>query len=358
MFNDLTSTTNLRLFLPETLWLEPEHFERAKEISEAKHSSLRSSSLQDEPQQWQAYLNALAMLAFATWLQERLPGNYPIQQGSTEFMNVSYLTVGEFKLCLVSTEHVLDEIVRIPRRTIEQPNLSAHLYVVLEVLEDQEQAVVRGFLRHDELITQANPVSSLQPDEFCLLPLSILDAEINHLMVYVQYLEPSTIAIPAALAQPTKVPPLSDSGTTRTRLSQWLQGILEEGWQTIETLINPEVNLAWSTRQTSLGAKGGKLINFGVQLGGQAIVLLITVTPESEEKIGVNVQVLPAQGVQVLPAQLKLTLLSNVDNILQEVQSREHDNYIQLKPFKGKRGTGFSIKVSLHNINIREAFEL
>jgi Protein of unknown function (DUF1822) len=358
MFNDLTSTTSLRLLLPETLWLEPEHFERAKEISDAKHFSLRGNRLQDEPQQWQAYLNALAMLAFATWLQERLPGNYSVQQGSTKFMNVSYLTVGEFKLCLIATEHVLDEIVRIPRRAIEQPNLAAHLYVVLEVLEDQEQVVVRGFLRYDELTTQANPVGSLQPDEFCLLPLSTLDAEINHLMVYVQHLEPSVIAIPTALAQSTKIPSLGDSGTTRTRLSQWLQGVLEEGWQTIETLINPEANLAWSTRQTALGAKGGKLINFGMQLGDQAIVLLVTVTPESEAKIGVNVQVLPAQGAQVLPVQLKLTLLSNVDKILQEVQSREQDNYIQLKPFKGKSGTGFSIEVSLNNVRVREAFEL
>ncbi|MDX2215645.1 MAG: DUF1822 family protein [Oculatellaceae cyanobacterium bins.114] len=353
MVNHSLHTTDLRLQLPETLWLEPEYFEQARAIS-----TLAGNRLQDESQQWQTYLNVLGMLSFEAWLRERLPICYPIQHNTHELVNSCYLRVGDFQLCLIATEQMLDEIVRVPKLVIEQPDLAAHFYVVLEVLEEQEQAIVRGFLRYDELAIQANPVVSSQPDEVCLLPLSALDAEINHLMVYVQHLEPSTIAIPTALDQRIKVLPLADSGTMRTRLSQWLQGVLEEGWQTIETLINPEANLAWSTRQAALGAKGGKLINFGLQLGDQAIVLLVTVTPESEEKIGVNVQVLPAQGAQVLPAQLKLTLLSNVDKILQEVQSREQDNYIQLKPFKGKPGTGFSIKVSLHNIDVREAFEL
>jgi Protein of unknown function (DUF1822) len=347
------NTTNLRLLLPETLWLEPKHFERAKEISDRSN---------DEPQQWQAYLNALAMLAFESWLKERLPTHYQMKHGNHEFVNGCYLKVGDFQLCVMATEHVLDEIIRVPKLVIEQPDLAAHFYVVVEVLEEQEQAIVRGFLQYNDLIAQANGMGIPKSEEFFLLPLLVWDAEINHLMVYIQHMNPSATEMPIALAQPTapsnEAEPQHNSSNIRTRLSQWLHGVLDEGWQTVDTLINPEANLAWSTRNTSLGTKSGKLINLGMQLGDQAVILLVTVTPENEGKIGVNVQVLPAKGAQVLPPCLKLALFSALDKISQEVQSRGQDNYIQLKPFKGKPGTNFSVEVSLNNIKVREAFEL
>jgi hypothetical protein len=353
MIHHSLNTTNLRLLLPETLWLEPKHFDRAKEISD------RPSH---ETQQWQAYLTVLARLAFETWLQERLVNRELIHPGSDELADGCYLRVGEFKVCLLATEHVLDEIVSIPKRMIEQPDLAAHLYVVLEVLEEQEQVVVRGFLRYDELVNQPSRTVSLQTDEsqsteWYVLPLSTLDAEINHLVIYIQYSEPSAIAMPMAVSQPIEIPaPPNISGITR--LSQWLQGVLDEGWQAIDTLIHPEMNLALSTRHLASGAKGGKLINLGMQLGEQTVVLLVTVTPENQGKIGINIQVLPAAGATVLSAQLKLTLLFRTNKILQEVQSRTHDNYIQLKPFKGKPGTGFSVEVNLNDICVRETFEL
>lgn len=348
MTNQPMSTTHFRLLLPETLWLEPKHFEQAREMSHP---------FNNEQQQWQAYLNALATLAFATWSKERLP-EQAIQQLSNTIVDVSYLQVDQFKLCLVATEHVLDEVVNIPKIILEQPDLAAHFYVVLEVLEDQEEVIIRGFLQYDELIAQANQITSSPSDELCRMPLSAFDAELNHLIFYLQYAEPSAIPLPVISAKTVEASSPKDFSILKTQLSQWLQGVLDEGWQTIDTLINPEANLAWSTRHTPLSAKGGKLINFGMQLGSQPVVLLVTVIPESEGKIGVNIQVLPAAGAQFLPSQLQLTLLSNTDKILQEVQSRNHDNLIQLKPFKGRPGTSFSVEVRLNDIRVKEVFEL
>lgn len=349
MVNNLIGETNLRLLLPETLWLEPEHYQQAKEASPL---------LDYEEQQWQAYLTRLGTLAFTDWLKERLP-DLPIQNYSHQVIEVSYLDVEEFKLCFVAVEHVLDDIVQIPKAAIEQPDLAAHFYVVLEVLEDQEQTTIRGFLRHDQLLSIHNVSGFSTADAYCCVPLTSLDTEINHLVFYVQQLESSAIVLPAASVPETEASSQPNLSTAKTRLSQWLQGILDNGWQTIDNLINPEVSLAWSTRQTSLNAKGGKLINLGMQLNNRKVVLLITVIPENEGKIGINTQVLPTGGEQVLPPQLKLALLSGVDNkVLQEVESREQDNYIQLKPFKGRAGTSFSIEVSLNDIRVRESFEL
>ena len=49
---------------PEVIYLEIEHFESAKEISDQNLN---------EAHQWQIYLNALALLGFEKWLRERVP---------------------------------------------------------------------------------------------------------------------------------------------------------------------------------------------------------------------------------------------------------------------------------------------
>ena len=106
------------------------------------------------------------------------------------------------------------------------------------------------------------------------------------------------------------------------------------------------------------GAKGGKLINLGIQLGSQTVALLVTLTPEVEEKVGILIQLCPTGGEKRLPANLKLILHSRAGKILQSVCSRAQDNYIQLKPFKGKSGIHFSVEVSIGDISITEHFEI
>ena len=354
MISSPLNSTDFRLLLPETIWLDPEHFDQARAISQAQR---------DEHRQWDVYLNTLALCGFEAWLKEQLL-DQPIQREVNQVNGAGYLQVGGFKLCLLATEQVLDEVVNIPSPALERPELAAHFYVVLEVLEEQEQAIVRGFLRHDELMSNyPSAGSSALENEIYSLPLAALDAEINHLVMCARYATPSAIPLPMAAppAEATrdlKAELAAELAIARTRLSNWLQGTLEQGWQAIDTLINPEANLALSIRHAPSGAKGGKLINFEMQLGTQTVALIVTVVPEDEGKLGIGIQVLPVGGTSILPPQLKLSLLSRTDEVRQEVQSRAQDNYIQLKPFKGKLGTNFSIEVSLNGIKVKETFEL
>ncbi|MGH2415880.1 MAG: DUF1822 family protein, partial [Microcystaceae cyanobacterium] len=131
----------------------------------------------------------------------------------------------------------------------------------------------------------------------------------------------------------------------------------DQGWQTIETLTNPETQLAWNPRDT-LKVQAGKLINLGMQLGSQTVVLLMIIQPEAEKKVRILVDLQPTNPEKYLPPNLKLTLLSKTGEILQETQSRSLDNLIGLKSFKGKPGTRFSIQVSLNDISFREDFEI
>lgn len=79
---------------------------------------------------------------------------------------------------------------------------------------------------------------------------------------------------------------------------------------------------------------------------------------EVDSKIGLRVQLHPANGETYLIPNLRLILLSHTGTILQEVTSRCHDHYIQLKKFKSSPGISFSIQVALDDVSIKEDFVL
>ena len=357
MVNSKGYLTDLRLLLPEVIWLEPEHFEQATQMS---------SPVKSEALRWSTYLKALALFAFEEWLQEKTA--QPVHREPNVIESVGYLKnlpeeapaavlsqlkAGEFRYGLITTECLLDEVVSVPQAALNRPKLAAHFYVVLEVDEEQAQIIVRGFLRYDELVNYQNS-SNLQLQNDCYqIPLSLFDSEPNHLLFYSHYLEASAIPLPEP-AQDSLVETLQ---STRTKLSQWLQGIIDESWS-VDTLLSPDANLAWSTRNASEEVKGGKLINLGMQLGSQTVALLVTVMPEASEKVGILIQLYPTGGERALPPNLQLTLLSKAGTTLQLTQSRSQDNYIQLKPFKGKPGTRFSVEVRIGDVSVLEEFEL
>lgn len=348
---DMLNSTDIRLLLTESIWLEAEHFKSAKQISDG-HRPAKGDRVNNEADKWQTYLNALALLGFEEWLSTRIT-----QQSIKRDSNISYLKVGEFKLCLIATENILDEEVNLAVELVQTPELAAHFYVLLEVLEEQEEVIIRGFLRYDELINYRTRVKLQPRDGFYQLPLAEFDPEPNHLLFYSRFLEPTAIPLPVVTETKAEENLVVYLQETTTKLSQWLQGVIDESWQAIDTLLSPEVNLAFSTRSVEVATKRGKLIDLGIQLSHQ-IALVVNITEEAEEKISISIQLHPTGKEKYLPRNIKVTLLSKVGNILQQVEARGQDNYIQLKLFKGERGKRFSIEVSLGDLSIRENFEL
>ncbi|MBD0360467.1 MAG: DUF1822 family protein, partial [Nitrososphaeraceae archaeon] len=121
---------------PQVIWLEPEHFESAKEISDRNLSETR---------QWTIYLNALALIGFEQWLKERIP-NIKINRHKCSIFQsdsanvtdvVCYLSVGEFHLCLIIVDNLIDDFVNVPKEIITSLKQLAHFYVLIEVLEEE-----------------------------------------------------------------------------------------------------------------------------------------------------------------------------------------------------------------------------
>ncbi|MBC7970120.1 MAG: DUF1822 family protein [Verrucomicrobia bacterium] len=179
--------------------LEPEHFDQALRISRLAITEI---------QQWHTYLNGLALCSFVQWLQERT-SDLPIQQDLCSALQPQYasvleavcnLKVGAFTLCLLVTESVAQEVVTVPRAVVDLPEFAAHLYVLLEVQEEQEQTILRGCLRYDQLLQQQT--ASLQPDHHWhyQLPLDWFDPDSTHLLFYLRFLDPITLPLPVASA--------------------------------------------------------------------------------------------------------------------------------------------------------------
>jgi hypothetical protein len=69
-----------------------------------------------------------------------------------------------------------------------------------------------------------------------------------------------------------------------------------------------------------------------MQLGDRTVALIVNVMSETEIKLRIFAQLYPTGKQKYLSPNLKLSLLSKAGKILQEVQARNQDNYIQLKP--------------------------
>ncbi len=200
-FNDL------RLVTPELIELEPECFERAAQLSDR---------VIGESYQWQTYLNALGLQGFVQWLGDQ-DSSIVIDQSHCSIFQPQYanaieavcnLRIGEFTLCLMAVENVLDEIITIPRAAIDLPDFAAHFYVVVEVQEEQGQVMIRGYSRYDQLVSYRQLVNLSADNRWNYsFPLFLFDTDLNHLLLNLHFLTAATMPLPVAIAQVT--PPAS-----------------------------------------------------------------------------------------------------------------------------------------------------
>ncbi|ACC80318.1 DUF1822 family protein [Nostoc punctiforme] len=226
--------------------------------------------------------------------------------------------------------HQHQEICFIPPETWEE----RVGYLVVQFDESLQEARLLGFIA--SVATETLPLKQLQP----------LEAFIDHL---------------GELRQS----PVS----SLVNLSQWFTGIFEAGWQTIESLWNlPELRPVYAFRSTEtleLNAlnqpesitKRAKLIDLGIQILNQPVMLIVEISPEKDRQTSIHLQ-LHATGNQIyLPPGVHLTVLDSSGAVFLDAQSRKSDNYIQLQ-FRGEPTEQFSVRVAINDTSITEHFRI
>ncbi|MBW4592761.1 MAG: DUF1822 family protein [Brasilonema angustatum HA4187-MV1] len=366
----ILKTQNRRIiFSPKVVLLEADFFEEAQVISENHFNQFGDIS------QWKFYLNALARLGFENYLKERNP-NLKINQdsGANLIDEFCYLNLGEFRLCLIIIDNLIDDFVTVPEEVITSPKRVAHFYVLLEILEEEEQLNIHGFLRYDELVKYCQSIN-LEPksDSYYQLPLSWFDSEINNLLLYSRFLSPTAIPLPSVVeVNNTATQNLTQATSIPTKvvvnLTNWWLEVFEEGWQSTKNILKMlDNNYVWGyARSHSIADhySGAKKLDFGLLLNGQTLALILNLKRLENNEVDVLVQVIHCyeehRNEESLPPGLKLKVTLNPntsESESQEVTAREADKVIQLE-FSEASGKLFKVEVSFNNLVVTEDFLL
>jgi hypothetical protein len=108
------------------------------------------------------------------------------------------------------------------------------------------------------------------------------------------------------------------------------------------------------------GIRKVRLTDLGMQLGGQAVALVVAIMPKADGRIGVFLQVQPHTET-TLPSNLKLSVLSESGETRLEVEARSDlegrgkDKSIELR-FSPPSGTYFRVRVMRDNVSVTEDF--
>ncbi|NES21557.1 MAG: DUF1822 family protein [Symploca sp. SIO3E6] len=370
----LNKTMNKQQFLPMPL------------TQKAIKTAQQFAAEQPYPQEAeQIYLNTLAVLAVRDYLQlmeidtelTQSDSWNPVVRMCEDVADLIVEGLGKLECRPVRTSQTAaNSICPIPAEALDD----RIGYIVVEIDEGNKQATLLGFSQ------------TIQAGELVLNQLRSLDELLAHL----DYLAQSRVNLSQWLVNsgttntwqkvesPVETEPVMPGVTNsgepnKLNLGQRFENILNQGWQTLEEIVasldnkqlQPQFRGSLPHPQPALAFRRGglnlfpnadvmraKLVDLGIQLGNQPVTLVMALTQEMDQKVNILVQVHPVAGEMYVPSQLKLALLSELGETLQEVESRGRDVWIQLKQFRVQPQTNFSIQVALGGVSIKEAFTI
>ncbi len=249
----------------------------------------------------------------------------PIMQLSGNVADLEIPSIGRLECRPVGLH---DQVCAVPPETWEE----RMGYVVVQIDESLQEAKLLGFSRN--VTTETLPLSQLQP----------LEALIDRLA--------------QLRTSPVK---------TLVNLSQWFANQCDAGWQTVESLwdllesqpayafrsaVTPETT---SLNQSQAITRRAKLIDLGITIIDQPVMLIVEIDPEVNQQTNICLQLHSTGNQLYLPTGVKLTVLDESGAVFLEAEARSADNYIQLQ-FRGEIQECFSVQVSFDDMSIIEKF--
>ena len=143
-------------------------------------------------------------------------------------------------------------------------------------------------------------------------------------------------------------------------LSQWLDNVIEGSWQTVEDVLGTQrakLVLAARSAPPHAGVIRAKRIDLEMQPTDCSVDLVIDVTPEANQEIGIRLQVHPTGNQITLPQGLKFFVLDKFSEVVLESQARNADNWIQLD-IGVELGDQFTVKIILGDVSVTQNFAI
>ncbi len=353
-----------------------------------------------------AYLNALCCDVFLTWFQTEydpqaatwLPT--PEQQGLWGIVSGSVVTVGRKRLLLLPVETSETETLEIPQEWIDVPTWAADYILAVQVDPEGAWLTVWGYTTHQavktlgdydgcdrtysleasDLLRDLNAFSQILrhcPEASTLgeiAPLPILDDAQAHQLI--ERLGHPDLAFPrqalpfqqwgALLNEPTWRRQLAaqrsgspSAASAVIHLADWFQSVVGDVWQTVEALLG-ERAADCSTNLRRDEPSHGPMVKRAKQIeltsASNSVTLLMQLNLESDDRLGVSIQLHPHLGATYVPEGIELSLYSPTGKILQSIQAEAQDDYIQLTRFRCPPSTRFQVQIQLGELVIVEPF--
>ncbi len=153
----------------------------------------------------------------------------------------------------------------------------------------------------------------------------------------------------------------------QTYLSQWVTGIFDQGWQSVEALLDtlnlptacPVRSVALASPQTSrrhvpAGLRRAKLITLRSVLG-QCPLILVLYIEATTSRMRLTVQVYPGADQFTLPPEVQLQVIDELDVPFLQARSQQADSYLQLQ-FWGNLGESLAITLTWGGTAVVEHF--
>ncbi|NBD15041.1 MAG: DUF1822 family protein [Cyanobacteria bacterium] len=405
---------DIALLYPDQLVLEfsPDQRDRAWEKT-------ADFKYQDATSRWRAFLNALSSDTMTDYFKSdsnfrnsRLD-TYP---HSKEFphlwklINGVAITLNQTRLIIIPSEEIEAEELRVHQEWVDLSEWIGNYYLAAHV--DLENCFLRisGFATHEQLSNQGHydpfdktyslEITALTEDLSAIWVSQELFAETRpqvdslpelssrdaaNLIQLLEYERPNILRLAIPFYQwgalftnqkwryliynyPEEKQQLDNLLAAATQqkdiidVKQWFRNIFEAGWYSLEELIKPQsMNLAYNFRSNESpqkeGAQGVKLLELGPDCKNE-VALIVKIHPKREGKIAVQIQLQSMDEENYLPSSLKLSLLSQSNKIIQEVQARDQDNLIQLKQFTCKERIFVGVQVTLGDLTLAESFKV
>ncbi|MGK7899578.1 MAG: DUF1822 family protein, partial [Xenococcus sp. (in: cyanobacteria)] len=266
------------------------HLLTADDLREAREFSQQHQNAEKSKQ---VYLNTLAVLAVEAYFDYLGIVTELSNSSSWNFISQCVMNVADIEIIgkgKLECRYILpnQEFCHVPPEVWED----RIGYLVVEINEEKLEANLLGFCQQVE--QESLPLSRLQ--------------SLDELLDFIYQLDKNPI-----------------------NLSQWLRKKLDEaieaGWQTLEEIYgSTQQNWAFNLMNAADEENGitlaKKLYDWRIELGIEAIVLLVKIKPEADGKVGIQVRVTPDVEAIYLPSNLKLIMRSNSGKTLAEVESR------------------------------------
>lgn len=301
----------------------------------------------------QVYLNTLAVYAVHSFLQ-LMDIATDISQGnswhpmSRRFHNVADLVLPEFGSLECRPVLTDEKIIFLPKEVTED-----RIGVVAVLFEENlDQVHMLGFTPANAagLLPQEIEVSQLQPLE------KLLDE-----LEKVATLKSSFANTSSQVSDNTQFLQIQATDITQNltivNLSQWLQNLVDVGWQTVEEVFAREkAYLIFATRsaQPSQSIVRAQKISLGTLPTDEELALVIAVVPKVAQEREIILQVHPTR-TNTLPPGLQSIVLDTNGNILLQVEAKNADNKIQLN-IDGQPGEQFRLKIALGEASFTKDF--